>query len=211
MFESVKAFFELMYWKTVKLKSKGFNNDYYKFFYTDFYKLSESFYKDKKLLDIGCGPRGSLEWAEMAALRIGADPLVHKYLKLGADKHRMQYVKAFAESLPFEDAFFDVVSAFNALDHVRCLDSSCNEIKRVLKIGGHLLVIVNIHRFPTLTEPHVISWDFIESYFKEFEVIEIKRLKEIEKNKIYRNLRHHVCIENKSEKTGVLTAILKKI
>ena len=30
--------------------------------------------------DIGCGPRGSLEWATMAAERVGLDPPVNKYL-----------------------------------------------------------------------------------------------------------------------------------
>ena len=31
--------------------------------------IEKDFYHNKKILDIGCGPRGSLEWADMAAER----------------------------------------------------------------------------------------------------------------------------------------------
>jgi hypothetical protein len=44
------------------------------------------FFKGKKFLDIGCGPRGSLEWASQATTRVCADPLAVQYGKLGADK-----------------------------------------------------------------------------------------------------------------------------
>jgi len=54
-------------------------------------------------LDIGCGPRGSLEWADMTKERYGLDPLANEYLKLGADKHKMKYVASGAEKIPFED------------------------------------------------------------------------------------------------------------
>lgn len=46
----------------------------------------------------------------MAAERIGLDTLVKEYMKLGADRHKMTYVDAGAESIPFPAADFDAVS-----------------------------------------------------------------------------------------------------
>ena len=54
---SFKEFFELGYWKIVKLLSKNLNNNsHYKYFYTSNFALSDEFYTDKIILDIGCGP-----------------------------------------------------------------------------------------------------------------------------------------------------------
>ena len=101
-FLKVKEFFELYYWKYKKTKEKQLGNSHYKFFFTTYFSLDEKFYRDKTVLDIGCGPRGSLEWANMAKERIGLDPLADKYLKLGAENHQMTYVNGYTEELPFE-------------------------------------------------------------------------------------------------------------
>ena len=207
----IKEFFELAYWKYVKFRKKEFNNNYYKDFFTTYFTIDDTFYNNKSILDVGCGPRGSLEWADMASERIGLDPLADKYVKLTEVKHKMNYVKGYLENLPFENNYFDVVSAFNALDHVEDLKKATSEIKRVLKQGGLFLLIVNIHRYPTLTEPHTIGWDYIKNNFSDFEIIQEKHLEEVIKNKIYQNLRVHKEIKDTEiSRTGVLTALLKK-
>jgi len=208
----IKEFFELAYWKYVKFCKKEFNNSYYKDFFTTYFSIEDTFYNNKKVLDVGCGPRGSLEWADMVLERTGLDPLSDKYIKLTKKKHKMNYVKGYIENLPFESNYFDVVSAFNALDHVADIRKATSEIKRVLKHGGIFLLIVNVHKYPTLTEPHTIGWDFIKQHFSDFEVIQEKHLEEVIKNKIYQNLRFHKEIDDTEiSKTGVLTAVLKKI
>lgn len=116
------------------------------------------------MLDIGCGPLGSLEWAEEAAERVGADPLADKYIKLNGGIHRMKYVKAGSEELPFEDGYFDIVSIFNALDHVEDVSASVVEAERVLAPGGDLLLIVEINHKPTLTEPHFLTDNILEDF-----------------------------------------------
>ena len=55
----------------------------------------------------------------MAAERVGLDTLAPKYLKMGADRHKMTYVAASSDAIPFPAQHFDVVCAFNSLDHVR--------------------------------------------------------------------------------------------
>jgi ubiquinone/menaquinone biosynthesis C-methylase UbiE len=208
---SFKEFFELGYWKIVKLLSKNMNNNsHYKYFYTSNFALSEEFYKDKIILDIGCGPRGSLEWAEMAKERIGLDPLSEHYSKMGAKDHKMTYIKAYVENIPFPDNYFDVICSFNSLDHVDNLETACKEIKRTLKKNGLFLLMVDIHTLPTLTEPQTMSWNFINEHFPEFEIIEEKHLERTETYKIYTNVRNSKPVDDSSKK-GVLTAKIKKI
>lgn len=208
---SFKEFFELCYWKTVKLFSKSLTkNSHYKYFYTDNFSIPEEFYKDKTILDIGCGPRGSLEWADMAKERIGMDPLAEQYLKMGAKEHKMSYVKAYVENIPFPDNYFDVICSFNSLDHVENMEHACKEIKRTLKNDGLFLLLVDIHTMPTLTEPQTMNWNFIGEYFPEFEVLEEKHLERTETYKIYSNVRNSKAAKDGAV-TGVLTAKLRKL
>ncbi|UZR99410.1 class I SAM-dependent methyltransferase [Chondrinema litorale] len=205
----IKEFFELGYWQYIKFFEKKLSNHHYEYFFTEYFSLPKSFYNDKKVLDIGCGPRGSLEWANMTKERIGLDPLVDKYIKMGADKHQMKYEKAYVEKMPFSDNYFDVVSSFNSIDHVENLAKSCSEISRILKPGGIFLLIVDIHSYPTFTEPQMLEWSFIKDYFAKFEILEEKHLEVVHKNRIYENLRTNKVMK-KQKSNGVLTAMIKK-
>ena len=58
-----KEWNEMYYWKKRKGDEGTLRNTHYKRYYTEFFKIEDEFYKNKSILDIGCGPRGSLEWA----------------------------------------------------------------------------------------------------------------------------------------------------
>lgn len=131
-------------------------------FFCEHSGLDRSWYEGKRILDIGCGPRGSLEWATMAAERVGLDPLVSRYRELGIDRHAMTYVDSPAESMPFAAGHFDVVATFNSLDHVDNLEATLAEVARVTAVGGTWLLAVEAGAAPTTTEPQTISWDFLE-------------------------------------------------
>ena len=45
-----------------------------------------------------------------------------------------------AESIPFPDAGFDLVICINVLDHVRDVPRCLDEMRRVLRPGGHLVL-----------------------------------------------------------------------
>jgi ubiquinone/menaquinone biosynthesis C-methylase UbiE len=144
-------------------------NKHYKYFYTTHFGLDDSFYSNKTILDIGCGPRGSLEWATTALRRVGLDPLAKEYLRLGADKHQMEYVDAPSEKIPMKDAECDVVTSFNSLDHVKSIERSLAEIKRVTRAGGLFLLMVEVNHPPTSCEPHQLSPEnLIEALAPEF-------------------------------------------
>lgn len=148
---------ELKYWKKRKAEEKHLSNAYYKPFYTDHFGLNEDYYTDKVILDIGCGPRGSLEWAHAAKRRIGLDPLADKYLKLGAATHDMEYMKSGSESIPLPDSYCDVVCSFNSLDHVHDVKETAAEIKRILNPQGIFLLLVEVNHKATTCEPHELT------------------------------------------------------
>ena len=154
----LKRWAELRYWRNVAGPIES--NTHFEYFFTEHFGLDQDFYRGKRVLDVGCGPRGSLEWLDGASELVGADPLADEYRKLGAPERRMRYVTASAEDLPFPDAHFDVVSAFNALDHVEDLSAAVAEIARVTAPGGTFLVIVEIGHQPTWTEPHSVEPTF---------------------------------------------------
>ena len=159
---NAKEWYELAYWKAAESREGKLANAFYEHIYTETIGLSLDYYRDKRILDIGCGPRGSLEWATMAKERVGLDPLVEEYRSLGIDTHAMNYVDAPAEKIPFEDNYFDVVTSINSLDHVDNLEQVIKEIKRVVAVGGEFIVIVHIHDEPTIAEPVEIPWSLTE-------------------------------------------------
>ena len=163
-----KGCHELRYWRERKAAEGNLFNHHYVPYYTEHFGLSTADYAGKWVLDIGCGPRGSLEWATMAARRVGIDPLAKEYLKLGADKHQMEYVAVPAETMPFEARSFDIVCSFNSLDHVDDVNRVIDEIKRVAKPGGMLLLLVEINHPPTSTEPHALGPELVRRFEPEF-------------------------------------------
>lgn len=210
IFTSLKEFFELAYWKYARLIDSKLNNSHYNHFYTKYFSLTEEDYRGRTILDIGCGPRGSLEWADMCRERVGLDPLADKYMKMGARDHQMTYKKGYAEEIPFPDDYFDFVTTFNSIDHVESLQEFCSEIKRVLKPGGIFLLAVNIHEKPTLTKPQTLRWNFITRYFPSFSVHQEIYLENKVNNRIYTNMRLNRNVDSRKASNGVLVAKLVK-
>ena len=104
-----KGLNEILFWRFKKLIEGEFNNLHFKEFFTTFFELSYEDYKGKKIIDLGCGPRGSLEWANNSKERVGLDPLADKYFKMEGKKHAMKYIKSGAEKIPFPNEYFDFV------------------------------------------------------------------------------------------------------
>jgi ubiquinone/menaquinone biosynthesis C-methylase UbiE len=167
---------EFDFWhKTHKNSGGVLQNGHYEQLFTEQFGLTREFFAGKRILDIGCGPRGSLEWASEAARRVGLDPLVDRYRDLGIDGHVMEYCSARAETIPFSDDSFDIVSSLNSLDHVDDLHRTLGEITRVLVSGGSFLLEVEFGHRPTDTEPVEIPENFVESLRPTFQVLVNRR------------------------------------
>ena len=85
--DAAKRDAEMQYWRQKQREENQLSHDHYSYFYTDFFKLTLDDYTDMCVLDIGCGPRGSLEWATTAKQRVGLDPLVDSYRELGLRRY----------------------------------------------------------------------------------------------------------------------------
>ncbi|MCW2990427.1 MAG: hypothetical protein JWM73_1021 [Solirubrobacterales bacterium] len=164
---------ELAFWRSrlVQQGDLAQVNELYARYFVELFAIPAGFYAGKRMLDIGCGPRGSLEWATEAAERVGLDPLADDYVRLHERPQAMRYVRGDAEAIPFADGHFDVVSTYNSIDHVDDLDASIAEIERVTAPGGLLLLIVDVNHEPTPTEPQRLGWDLLER-FSGFRVAE---------------------------------------
>jgi ubiquinone/menaquinone biosynthesis C-methylase UbiE len=203
---------ELSFWRKRYDEEGKLSHDHYPWFYTTYFDLEPSFYKGKRILDIGCGPRGSLEWADMAAERVGLDPLVPKYMKLGAKKHKMTYVAAPSAKIPFPDGHFDVVCSFNSLDHVANFEHTLSEIRRVTHPGGLFLLITEVAHPPSATEPICLPWNITNAFQNFFEVISEGRY-EIGEHDIYNQIRQDKRFDtsNDTPRPSIVTAKMRRL
>ena len=161
---SSKANEELSFWKSVYKRDGFFHRDFYESLILESGGLDDiELFRDKIVVDIGCGPRGSLTWATMAKMRIGIDPLVEQYSRFGFEEHKMLYIAAAGEWLPLLDESVDIVISMNALDHVDDALATMREIRRVLKPGGTLIGSFNLRHAPTITEPCVFDLETLET------------------------------------------------
>jgi ubiquinone/menaquinone biosynthesis C-methylase UbiE len=69
----------------------------------------------------------------------------------------IRYIQGFAEDLPFEDNFFDLVIISNTLDHVKDMKKAVNEIWRVLKKDGYVLFITYLK----VKKPHPFTFQSV--------------------------------------------------
>ncbi len=116
---------------------------------TDFL-VDNSRYLKGKLLDLGCGEKPyRLIYDDVCESSIGMD--------VETCKHEQKYVDVFAsaDQIPCEDASFDAVLCTNVLEHVANAGKAFQEISRVLKMEGYLIVAV-----PFLYPVHEAPYDY---------------------------------------------------
>ena len=135
-------------------------------------------FRGLKVADIGSGPFPTLLVFENCE-RYCIDHLIEAYESLGFPlkpfKSDVHFLNAKSESIPVPNSFFDAVISRNALDHVDDFSRTALEIRRVLRPGGILHILVNYHR-PTPTEPHVLNDSVIMSEFSELKLRKLLEL-----------------------------------
>jgi SAM-dependent methyltransferase len=180
--------------------------------YTGLFGLDRDWYRGKRILDVGCGPRGSLDWAAgVAAACVGLDPLADAYRELGTDDHAMDYVNGVAERMPFPDASFDVVGTFNSLDHVDDVPRAVAEIARVLRPGGHLLLVTDVNHPARLMEPQTFGWEVMRLFEDDFDVLDERRYRGRDGDSFDEVLRSGASSDDLAgERPGVLAVLLRR-
>jgi len=139
-------------------------------------------------LDVGCGAGYAMHKAkaDLNCTCTGIDPEpgahgVGRYLKDMVDDTPI--LQGFAENLPLEDKQFDVVFSSHVLEHVNDEHKSLQEMKRVLKDDGALIIgmptatmawISLISQFVFLT--HIRVYEFIRGLFSKDVLIFLRRI-----------------------------------
>ncbi|MCD4760841.1 class I SAM-dependent methyltransferase, partial [bacterium] len=147
-----------------------------------------TFNKDNKILDIGCANGYFLDkLKEKGYLNLyGAD--IGNYLK---DKvHQHQVVDFNVERLPYDDKSFDLITAFQLLEHLENYFLILQEVHRILKPGGVFIFSVpnqlNIfYRFRFALTGNMVGWSaknnhllfltkdvFQKTFLKDFDLVE---------------------------------------
>ena len=119
------------------------------------YEFATTICKDKAVLDAACGVGyGSFRLTEFAAAVVGVDisPLAIEYARRRYRNPRLSFVRADLSCLPFPDHSFDVICAFEAIEHLREVELFLAEVHRLVR-GKGLFVVSTPHAKTTTTRP----------------------------------------------------------
>ena len=99
------------------------------------------FASDLKILNIGCGPGRSSEYLSQfgTVISIEYDAFCCEFAR---EKTGLEIINGSITELPFNEESFDLVCAFDVIEHVEHDEKAVSEMKRVAKKGGILLVTV---------------------------------------------------------------------
>jgi ubiquinone/menaquinone biosynthesis C-methylase UbiE len=98
-------------------------------------------------LDAGCGEGRVSRELRACGYRVTASDPVSEFVNAAKEARSADdYVVASGTALPFEDARFDLVMAYNVLMDVEDVPATIKEIRRVLRPAGMLVVSI-VHPF----------------------------------------------------------------
>lgn len=99
-----------------------------------------------RLLDIGCGTGMFLERQGVAYRSFGLD-FSREALDFSRQRGLTRLVCADSQAIPFASDSFDVVTAFDLIEHVPRDQTLVSEAHRILRPGGMLVASVPAHQF----------------------------------------------------------------
>lgn len=149
--------FESAYWTSRQHDAVGIINDLESPFALAQHLQRDGYLRHqfRRFLDLGCGGLGiGILWLIQSEEAYGLDPLpvlipetgcrlVDEFVS-GVQKNT-KYFTGKAESMLFDDDFFDLVVCNNVLDHVHDPYAILNEVKRVLSPDGLFAFAVDTH------------------------------------------------------------------
>lgn len=101
--------------------------------------LLHRYVRGKDVLEVGCGTGLVMHRVAERARRVAGIDISAGMLRQ-AQKRGLDVVQADATALPFDDAAFDVVYSLKVLAHIRDIDRALEEMARVTRSGGTLLL-----------------------------------------------------------------------
>ncbi len=100
-------------------------------------------YDARRLLEVGCGEGVLL--AALAGSDLYGTELSTKALERARTNVSANLCIALGERLPFCDQYFDLIASVGVMEHFLDDHAASREICRVLKDGGHYVVLIHVH------------------------------------------------------------------
>lgn len=131
------------------------------------YEFAQSYITGKKVLDIGCGNAyGTALMAQSASEIVGLDydhDTIANNRESYSEIKNLSFQQGAIPPIPFGDASFDVITAFQFIEHIAPRKEFLRECLRVLKPGGCLLVTTpNVKKSLARNPFHVHEYTFAE-------------------------------------------------
>lgn len=133
--------------------------------------ISEKILPEKglKILNVGCGPGRSSE-----NLSVFGNVTSVEYDKIccefAANMTGLEIINASITDLPFDDKSFDLVCAFDVIEHVENDEAAIAEMKRVTKCDG--LIFITVPAFQSLWSHH----DVVNHHYRRYRLNQVKKL-----------------------------------
>lgn len=110
--------------------------------------------RERTGLDIGCGTGANSEILEPYGRFVGSDVSAELY-RPGLPRPAHPVLLATGEALPFAESAFGLCTFFDVLEHIEDEDSFLQEVRRVLRPGG--FVLLSVPAYPFLWSEHDVS------------------------------------------------------
>lgn len=170
--------------RVVREKYKDIGEEYYKsrkhksgssYFYNENLEMPTTLkllgnVKDKKILDVGCGPGLYAKKLTKKSAKVKGIDLSEELIKIARQENpKLDFKVGDIEKLPYKNSEFDIVLATLVLGHLSNWDKALKEINRVLKKEG---VFVFSGYNPVVEKTKKTRWFFrnfreIKDYFEE--------------------------------------------
>jgi len=101
-----------------------------------------------KILDVGSGPVGITYYLKKGK-KYALEPLADYFKKMyniDYKKEKVEFKKGVGEDIPYPEKFFDIITIYNVLDHVKNPNAVIKELKRVLKKEGIVYIECHFYR-----------------------------------------------------------------
>lgn len=115
---------------------------------------------NKKVLEIGGGEGRAGKLLSDKYHKVAVIDISYKFTKHASDKYKkgnLYYLTAKAEYLPFKKQSFDLIVALETIEHIPDIASFLQEINRVLKKKGRIIIVS-----PNLCSPLFALWDLLK-------------------------------------------------
>jgi len=151
--------------------------------------LKDTIVKPISILEIGCGISDIFNFLPRNFQYYGIDPSEFAVKKLKEQNHDLNLSVGYAENLPFRDQQFGAVFSFQVLEHLFDPRQALQEMIRVIKPGGYVIVSAPnlecpwsmpnaVRHYPHFKKIVLMAQRFGDLFMRNFEILKFRMIKQ---------------------------------